>query len=633
MKEDIWCDDAFIILKDKLKNTIGDRYIVNHYGPHDPLAKFVLWNRIHDFRRCNRGKYIMFDDMNEVRNAQERHGSSFSRSEVEVFNNFVNSSNLIDIPLGDIGTPLLEAMKSQKQDAIKAIKIFNDKIKDGFASNEDRVSRIKILHEIDKLDSFEVIDNIQKAHIKLDVEDDDNSKFFHCLINQKRRSNFIKGIKHVGVWVTDPHQMPLGSNSSFITPIPKVANPVNINDFWPISLIGVHYKIIAKVIDNRLSKVVDKIVSHEQSDFIMSRQILDGPLILSEAIDWYKKRKKKMSWIKAFLESSRTLILINGIPTSEFNVRRGLRQGDLLCPFLFTIIMEGLNVALLEYVRNGLILSINIDGVSILLLISYGSKLLKLCMVVKVVLILMVANSIVFGLRFLGLLTIYIRALFFPWIPFSFRWVVALLFDFRRIFGLNWSCSTFGIRNSTHLNNILVEISHIEVRDDVDKCTWSLTHDGMFNVGDLRRLINDRTLPSLDIETTWDESLPRKVNIFIWRLKLDRLPHRLNLSYRAMTARGESNTVARRVVDDLVKFSGEATVLKIYIGQLNALIAKREAMEDQGEVYDSSIWHRDDRRDENNKLMGLNELIAETKEHIALKEAHLETMDGASTSA
>ncbi|GJV14678.1 putative RNA-directed DNA polymerase, eukaryota, reverse transcriptase zinc-binding domain protein [Tanacetum coccineum] len=161
--------------------------------------------------------------------------------------------------------------------------------------------------------------------------------------------------------------MPIGSKSSFITLIPKV-------------------------LANRLSKVVDKLISHEQSTFIKSRQILDGPLFLSEAIDWYKKRKKKMllfkvdfekafdsvswryldymscnlgfglswrSWIKACLESSRTSILINGSPTFEFNVRRGLRQGDPLSPFLFIIIMEGLHVALTNSVRSGLIRGIN----------------------------------------------------------------------------------------------------------------------------------------------------------------------------------------------------------------------------------------------------------------------------------
>lgn len=37
---------------------------------------------------------------------------------------------------------------------------------------------------------------------------------------------------------------------------------------------------------------------------------------------------------------------MNGSPTKEFEISKGVRQGDLLSPFLFIIAMEGLNVAL-----------------------------------------------------------------------------------------------------------------------------------------------------------------------------------------------------------------------------------------------------------------------------------------------
>ncbi|GJX85311.1 hypothetical protein Tco_0336085 [Tanacetum coccineum] len=94
---------------------------------------------------------------------------------------------------------------------------------------------------------------------------------------------------------------------------------------------------VAKILANRLSKVIDIIISPEQYAFIMGQQILDGPLILSETIDWYKKPG---------LASVMTSILINGSPTSEFSLKRGLRQRDHVSPFLFIIVMEGLHIAL-----------------------------------------------------------------------------------------------------------------------------------------------------------------------------------------------------------------------------------------------------------------------------------------------
>ncbi|GJS27063.1 RNA-directed DNA polymerase, eukaryota, reverse transcriptase zinc-binding domain protein [Tanacetum coccineum] len=74
--------------------------MINIYGPHDPLAKSTLWSRLRAFMKSNNGKYILFGDMNEVRNAQERHGCIFSQGEAAVINSFITDSNLIDFPLG-----------------------------------------------------------------------------------------------------------------------------------------------------------------------------------------------------------------------------------------------------------------------------------------------------------------------------------------------------------------------------------------------------------------------------------------------------------------------------------------------------------------------------------------------------
>ena len=70
-----------------------------------------------------------------------------------------------------------------------------------------------------------------------------------------------------------------GANPSFITLVPKIKDPIEISDFRPIRLIGCVYKVISKVLASRLAKVIDKIISPNQTAFIAGRQILDATVL------------------------------------------------------------------------------------------------------------------------------------------------------------------------------------------------------------------------------------------------------------------------------------------------------------------------------------------------------------------
>jgi hypothetical protein len=64
-------------------------------------------------------------------------------------------------------------------------------------------------------------------------------------------------------------------NFSFITLIPKIDNPMNAGDFWPISLLNSVLKIITKILANRLQKIILKIV-HKNQYRGLFRNALDG---------------------------------------------------------------------------------------------------------------------------------------------------------------------------------------------------------------------------------------------------------------------------------------------------------------------------------------------------------------------
>lgn len=178
-----------------------------------------------------------------------------------------------------------------------------------------------------------------------------------------------------------------GCMSSFIALIPKAKDPVSLNEFRPISLIGCVNKVISKVMVGRLKNVIGGLISEEQSAFIANRSILDGPLILNEVLSWLNKLKKRgmifkvdiekaydslnwgfldsvmeqmnfpdrwRKWVSAILSASRASVLVNGSPTREFKCFRGLRQGDPLSPFLFVIAMEALTSMMKQALDKGL---------------------------------------------------------------------------------------------------------------------------------------------------------------------------------------------------------------------------------------------------------------------------------------
>ncbi|GJW46936.1 RNA-directed DNA polymerase, eukaryota, reverse transcriptase zinc-binding domain protein, partial [Tanacetum coccineum] len=472
--------------------------------------------------------------------------------------------------------------KAELKEQLAEIDILVDKGEGNSEIINNRSFIFKSLQDLDNLEQQEDMEcNITRKEIKRAVWDCETDKSpgpdgftfgfyrkFWCVIE----NDVVEAVNTFFQNAT----FPIGGNASSTTLILKTHDANMVKDFRPITLIGSLYKIIAKILANCLVSVLGNIMSEVQSTFVANRQILDGSFILNELVYWCKKKNKQSMIFKVDFEKA-----YDSVPW-DF-----LIDGDPLSPFLFRLVMESLHLSVQRVVDvgtkvGGLMYSIKSwDEI----LSKFGSRLSKWKMktlsiggrmtLIKSVLcslpiyhmpIYKVPKKVINRLESirchffngidplskkpiwikwnkvlapkdkggLGISSFYAlnRALLFKWV-WRFHTQSSSLWA-KVIKGIHGEDDKIGKNISNYQSSIWLDI----VREMESLKYQGLLEEVLNSLNSMlyktRRVMIEKILPSVSSKTRWLNAVPIKVNIHAWKVKLDCLPTRLNISRRGM---------------------------------------------------------------------------------------------------
>nr|GEU34293.1 RNA-directed DNA polymerase, eukaryota [Tanacetum cinerariifolium] len=512
-KEHVSKSDYFVVIMGTWASTSTKLLVISVYVPQEITEKQDLWNYLRSLIEKWDGEIVIMGDFNEVCYEHERFGATFNSQGANAFNNFISLAGLIDLPLEgytytwahksaskmskldrhlsdhrpillkensfDFGpTPFrifhswfsMKDFDSFVETTWKSMNVLDS---NGLVRMKKKLQLLK--NAIKELNSLEATDISQKAKIRWTIEGDENTKYFHGTLNKKRYQLAIRGTLVNGEWTSD--------HDSFDYAFPNRLSSDQVKDLEHV----VTYDEVKKAVwDCGANKSLSVLVKNGANGLMVAL---------------------KLPWDR----------FSSMVALSEFQFHKGLKQGDPISPFLFILIMETIHLSLIE----------------LLTLISSKDE-------VEMTVNLVGCSTFTSPFKYLGVKVGDNMSRLNSW-----DYVISKVSNRLS----NWKLKTLSIGGRlTLIKSVLslIPLYHMSIfkapmgvlnkLEYIRRNFFNETDEacGSFSVRSTRIYIDENILSKVDALTRWVKVIPIKVNIHAWRVCLDKIPTRLNLSLRGL---------------------------------------------------------------------------------------------------
>ncbi|GJS07785.1 RNA-directed DNA polymerase, eukaryota [Tanacetum coccineum] len=462
-----------------------------YYGP-TPFRYFHYWNEMEGFNKVVEDAWREgpCDKTNAMLNMMMK--LKFLKAKIRKR----NKSNMLSV----------KNVKAKYKEELEALEAIIDR---GDGNEEIINKRTEVVNNIQKFDKIYSLEMAQKAKVKWSIEWDENTSFFHGVLNKKWSILNIQGIMVDGNWIESLKAVKGEFFQPFSSRFDKPdASRATINMRYPKTLTCDQQNELDSEVSNLIRKFFKgHAINNNKASWVNWKKVLaskeKGGLGVSSL--FALNRGLMFKWIWRFYTQNTLLWVrvVKAIHGDDGNVRGHIKSGAKSCWLdivreTYALKTKGINLLDCMHVKLG-----NGDKTVFWEDIWIDGKTLK--------------NRFPrnYSLESCKLITVGAKLT-----------QSSLEYSFRR--------NPRGGVEQDQFNELSALVHDVSLIPMSDRWKWDLESSGDFSVASVRKIIDDKSLSDVDSKTRWIKYVPIKVNVHTWKVKTDSLPTRFNVSRRGI---------------------------------------------------------------------------------------------------